>query len=289
LKRGQITTLALRDEFRRDPALPILLGDDAFVRGIRRGVELGEYVYRRGELLYGSGDPNTTIAIDEQATVFTMAYAKDHGIWPRPTSHSTAGSTEPGNGQDSRQAGDGSQDTSAFTGTTRSGRTDTTTAADDSRGGGPRRFSHEGLFREALLRVWEQARAAHVARISLLTIRMFDATDAFRLLSIVAAVRSANQKQVHFEGGYVTANGSALDIEFRGSLADAQPLKEFLEPQLRAASEKTIQARFELTFTAGLDTTGEAVDKLTEQLTKFATGSAYVEAAATEAIIEPVP
>src|SRR5690606_38592066 len=67
LKRGQITTLALRDEFRRDPALPILIGDDLFIRAIRNGVEQGEYVYRRGELLYGPGDPPASILIDEQS------------------------------------------------------------------------------------------------------------------------------------------------------------------------------------------------------------------------------
>ena len=84
LKRGQITTSVLRDEFRKDAALPILVGDEVFVRGIRQGIEQSEYVYRRGDLLYGPGDPHTSIAIDEQAVVFTMAYAKDHGIWPRP-------------------------------------------------------------------------------------------------------------------------------------------------------------------------------------------------------------
>jgi hypothetical protein len=51
---------------------------------------------------------------------------------------------------------------------------------------------------------------------------------------------------------------------------------------------RSIQARFELTFSAGLEVTGETADKVTEQLTKFATGSAYVEAAAVEAIAEPV-
>ena len=83
LKKGQIATRALRDEFRRDPALPIV-GDDVFVRGLRRGIEQGEYVYRRGDLLFGPGDPPAEIAIDEQSVVFTMAYAKNKGVWPRP-------------------------------------------------------------------------------------------------------------------------------------------------------------------------------------------------------------
>ena len=84
LKKGEITTLILRNEFRRDPALPILIGDDLFIRGVRRGIEQGAYVYRRGELLFGPGDPSASIEIDEQAVVFTMAYAKNAGIWPRP-------------------------------------------------------------------------------------------------------------------------------------------------------------------------------------------------------------
>ena len=49
-----------------------------------------------------------------------------------------------------------------------------------------------------------------------------------------------------FEGEYETSTGSTLAIEYRGSPADAQPLKDFLEPQLRAAKEKTMQARFEI-------------------------------------------
>ena len=85
LKKGEITTAALRNEFRRDPGLPMLVGDDVFVRGVRLGVEQGEYVYRRGDLLHGPGDPFAEIVIDEQSVVFTMAFAKNRGIWPRPT------------------------------------------------------------------------------------------------------------------------------------------------------------------------------------------------------------
>ena len=83
LKKGQITTLALRDEFRRDPALPMLIRDDIFIRGVRRGIEQGDYVYQRGALLFGPGDPAADIRIDEQSLVCTIAYAKNVGIWPR--------------------------------------------------------------------------------------------------------------------------------------------------------------------------------------------------------------
>ena len=85
LKKGQITTLSLRDEFRRDPSLPTLVGDDIFIRGVRRGIEQGEYVYQRGDLLFGPGDPLADIKIDEQSLILTMAYARNAGIWPRKT------------------------------------------------------------------------------------------------------------------------------------------------------------------------------------------------------------
>ena len=83
LKKEEITPAALRNEFRRDPGLPMLVGDDVFVRGVRLGVEQGEYIYRRGDLLLGPGDPFAEIVTDEQSVVFTMAFAKNRGIWPR--------------------------------------------------------------------------------------------------------------------------------------------------------------------------------------------------------------
>ena len=69
----------------------MLVGDDIFIRGVRKGVEAGEYVYRRGELLYGQGDPSAAIEISEQAIIFTTAYAKEHGIWPRQHRSAAAG------------------------------------------------------------------------------------------------------------------------------------------------------------------------------------------------------
>jgi hypothetical protein len=57
LKRGQMSTGDLRAEFRKDPALPILLSDDAFRKAVRKGLEDGVYLYKRNELLAGPGDP----------------------------------------------------------------------------------------------------------------------------------------------------------------------------------------------------------------------------------------
>ncbi len=270
LKKGQITTLVLRDEFRRDPALPILIGEDIFIRGVRRGIEQGEYVYRRGDLLFGPGDPSASIMIDEQSVVFTMAYAKNTGIWPRPKPGETT--PDPSGGEDT-----------GGTGGTPGGKP----AADRGEkppGGHPPRtmpgsFTAEGVLKEALVQLWEQARAKEVEAIGVLIVRMFEAGDAFRLLGAVGAVSGA-EKIVTIAGGYETQEGGSFELDFRGPVPDAQPVKEFLEPQLRDASSKNLEAGFELTFAEGLSMHGDAAEKLTERLARFASGAAYVSATA---------
>lgn len=71
LKKGRISTGRLRDEFRRDPALPMLVGDDVFIRGIRQGVDAGVYVYQSGDLIWAQGLPAASVKIDEQSYVMT--------------------------------------------------------------------------------------------------------------------------------------------------------------------------------------------------------------------------
>ena len=278
LKKGQMATRALRDEFRRDPGLPILSGDDVFVRGVRRGIEQGEYVYRRGDLLFGPGDPPAEIAIDEQSVVFTMAYAKNKGVWPRPK---PAGTEPPAPAPVPPAPGGGGGGAGGF------GVAENPVSY---RPGGdgtvpppeallPGSFTAEGLLKEALIQLWEQARARGVDRIGVLSVRMFEAGDAFRLLGAVGAVSGA-EKTVTFEGGYETRNGGSFELAFRGPVADAQPVREFIEPQLRDASARTLQAGFELVFAEGLAMQGDAAEKLTERLCKFASGAAYVSASA---------
>ena len=76
----------------------------------------------------------------------------------------------------------------------------------------------------------------------------------------------------------MTSEGAECDVEFRGPLADAQPVKEFLDPQFRDAAEKTLEARYELRFDDGLPVKGNEIENLTAKLTKFVSGSALVEA-----------
>ena len=270
LKKGQITVLTLRDEFRRDPALPILIGDDIFIRGVRRGIEQGEYVYQRGELLFGPNDPPADIMIDEQAVVFTMAYAKNAGIWPRAKPDEEPQDVRIGPPDEPLPPGTGGGKT------TGDGLGPGDVRTDEAP---PESFTAEGVLKEALIRLWEQARAKKVENIGVLTIRMFEAGDAFRLLGAVGAVSGA-EKIAAITGGYETREGGSFELEFRGPVSDAQPVKEFLQPQLRDARTTNIEAGFQLTFAQGLSMQGEAAENLTERLARFASGAAYVSATA---------
>ena len=214
-------------------------------------------------MLYGPGDPQASIGLDEQSVVFTMAYARNAGIWPRPK----PGYPEPPPDRPTPRPGV-REEPGRY-----SGRLERPTETV------PGSFTAEGVLKEALVRLWEQARAKRVERIGTLTIRMFESGDAFRLLGAVGAVSRAD-KIVTMAGGYETREGGSFMLEFRGSVPDAQPVREFLEPQLRDADSTDLQAGFELTFEEGLAMQGEAAEKLTERLAKFASGAAYVSATA---------
>ncbi len=53
---------------------------------------------------------------------------------------------------------------------------------------------------------------------------LFEAGDAFRLLGAVGAVSGAD-RIVTMEGGYETRDGGTFELEFRGPVPDAQPVR----------------------------------------------------------------
>jgi len=276
LRKGQMSTFDLRSEFRRDPSLPILISDSPFIRGIQNGVERGEYVYRFRELLFGPGDPFTHINITDDAFVFTMTYAREHGIWPRPQPVPA----EPA--QIQVPTGPVVQ----FPGSGTSGPVQqpliTGAAAQPRPGGattGPGPFSHEGVLREALRVLWEKTRATGVKQIRQLTIRPFERVDAFKMLAIVGSIPGAKVR-VEFKGEYGTKDGGEFHFTFEGPVEDALPVKDFLGPQYRAAVDPGLVATFTLSFASGLSLEGDATDKLTERLTQQSMGTAYVTASA---------
>ena len=134
------------------------------------------------------------------------------------------------------------------------------------------------MLKDALVQLWEQTRAKRVAMIGTLKVRMFDAGDAFRVLGTVGAVSGA-KKVVAITGGYETPDGGTFELEFRGPVPDAEPVKEFLEQQLRGAKSATVEATFDLSFAEGLPMEGDPAETLTDRLCRFASGAAHVSAA----------
>ena len=271
LKRGQISTAQLRHEFRRDPALPILAADEVFVRGIRQGVETGVYVYQSGNLIWAQGLPPAAVKIDEQSYVMTASYARDHQIWPKPEPAPTpaAGGAQPGatgNGQLDLPAGEQRPGIGARPVTPA-----VPTPAPD--------LAAEGVLKEALTRIWEQARQRGFARLAKLELRLFEFGDGFRLLAAVRSITGAT-KTTAFEGAYETTAGAHCEMSFMGPIDDALPVKDFLDPQLRAAKDKDLSVRFAIEFQDGLLLAGDAPEQLTERLSRLGAGAAYVSATA---------
>lgn len=266
LKKGQISTAELRAEFRKNVRLAMMVGNDSFLRLIRKGVGDGLFVYKYGDLIFGPGDPLADITINEQAWVYTLDYAKEIGIWPRP--EKIEPKPTPTGGY--------------------SGGASTTKVVAEDQGDyqpvnitlpvKPNTFRHEAPLRQALTQIWEDARNGGVKKISKITLRVFEYGDGLKLMG--AMPRMGGEVTVNLTGSYETKNGSTLEMEFTGAIADVNPIKEFLNSQFRAAEEQTLDTTFYMSYPEGLSLGGDEPEKLTEQLARFATGSALVEACA---------
>ena len=76
---------------------------------------------------------------------------------------------------------------------------------------GQKQFTAQGVLREALVKLWEQARAAKVAKIGAIEIQMYEAGDAFKLLGMIGGVSNAT-KSVAFVGGYGTKEEERVPV-----------------------------------------------------------------------------
>ena len=183
--KGQITTLDLRNEYRRAPKLSILLDDEPLIRCVRDGIEHDVFVYREGELVWGKGDPTPTIKISENAFVHTVANAKELSLWPRkPAEPATATGGTTGTGTSTGGTGTGTgTGTGAGTGTG-GGTTTVTTPAD---------LQAEGPLQQALTELFEQARKNKVKAVTEVRIKLFQAREAWNVHQAVATYRDARR------------------------------------------------------------------------------------------------
>ena len=250
LSRGHMTTAKLRDEFRRDSGLPMLVGDDVFLKGIQLGLDMGVYVYKRGELVSGQGDPPVAIVIDEHSSVLTSAFAYKNRIWPREEQKppEPVPRPEPGPGPEPYPVPPVP----------------------------PSTFFAEGLLSEAFAVLWEQCRSAKVERVTGIKLHVYEPLDGLRLTNNVDAIPDTTTT-VQFVGGFETQNQGEFRLEFKGPTVDAAPLREYLEPQLRSSQASDLETQFEIEFRPPFELIGDAPEKLAERLARFATSSLRVE------------
>lgn len=268
LKRGQMSTGDLRAEFRKDPALPILLSDDAFRKAVRKGLEDGVYLYKRNDLVAGPGDPIPTVEIDEQSFVYTVDYAKLQGLWPRAE-------TKPLGGGGLMDAGGEvlpPPPVPPEVGDNRS------TGLPPGFGESDRTFLADGPLREALKDVFQKARSAKVEAVTVLQIRVFEHGDAFKLIPIASLVTGA-AKHVTLEGMFQTLEESDMEFKFDGTMKDATSVKDFFSMQFNAAKEADLNATLRFTFDGGMQLDGDAPEQLIARLSQ-SSAAAHVEARA---------
>ena len=270
LKKGEMSTGDLRLEFRKDPRFPIMLGNENFISLINKGVREGIFVYKRGDLVYGQGDPPASIAIDQQSFVLTAAYAKERNIFPRPIPETEESiSTSVYGLEDEGKKLSVKDELNPYNPLT------VTTPTLPS----VKVLKAEAPLREALTKIWEDARGSKIDKLASLSLRVFDYNDAFKLIKAITQV-SNSQKQVTLNAEYETSEHSRFQMEFSGQPADVEPIKEFLSSQFRAALEKTLETTLLLTYPNGLDLNSQDPENITEKLTRFATGAVFVEAIA---------
>jgi hypothetical protein len=287
LKRtGQMTAADLRAEFRRDPSLPMHVGDDPFRKLAIKGINDGVFVYQREGLTAGKGDPVPSIIIDGSSIISTADYARDHGIFPRPSQTpepegptpggvpSTGSSSDSGTG--TPEAGGGnvvSDGAKPFVGQPSGGQ------IGDAPATTAQTFSSEGVLKDALSTVFQRARTAKIEKVSRLALTPFEVGHFFMLLNVVDSIPGATKRAnatIEFE----TAAQSIITMTIEGTVSDAKQTREYVEPQLRAAAEKNVTASISLDFAEGLTLTGDEPEKIIERLTKFGTSAAFVEVTA---------
>ena len=271
--KGEMSTADLRDEFRCVPALPMLIGDQVFCRGVVLGVQQGRFVYRSGDLLFGPGDPEAVISVDDESQVATVQFAKNRGFWPRkpppppeppepPEPPGPPGPEPTPPGPERKPPGPEPPDPPPPT-------PEPT----------PTAFLAEAPMREALTRLAEWAGTNAPNGLASISIRPQESTDVFRLIRGAHAATVPGDKTAEMEGNYETADNGAYCLQkFSGPLADAAPVADFLDQQFREAAYTDLTATVTLTFPEGAPA-GAAWDKLASQLTRFVGGQAVVKAA----------
>jgi len=252
LKRiGVMSTRDLRNEYYRDPALPILLGDEVLKKCLRMGLDQGLFVYKEGDRLEGQGLPPGTLSISEDGKIYTMDKALELSVWPPKTS-TPAG--EPGVDQPTVFGGDGG--TTPVTAGGEAGTAVQVGLGSTSSGGGgagiappagPGVIERTGNVKTALTQLAQQLSSSGKG-IKSLTWRM-NSGDGFLPMALLKAEPGATVRVEMMEGGWSSGDGSAeWSFDFNGTPEEAAHLRGFIEGQWRRGGEKSLDITYQLSY-----------------------------------------
>jgi len=71
-----------------------------------------------------------------------------------------------------------------------------------------------------------------------------------------------------------------MAFELSGTAKDASTIKDYFEPQFRAAKESDLKTTITFEFKSGLLLGEDVTEKFVEKLTRFASATAFAEASA---------
>jgi hypothetical protein len=336
-QRGFISTLELRNEYRKSPKLAIVLDENPVIVAIRKGIQDGVFILKQGTQVWGKGDGLGQLPIDSETLIYTIEQAIKDNLWPRAEPlvvTLSIGPDEISQGQSAQirlkiaggigpykiecseptLSADTTKETDAtariFPAASAVYKATVTDARGNSQVGSaqvyvkdqsgtvkpptlivpqptpqpppPADLRENGPLSTALKDLFERARSLKYSGITSLTVTLNEIGVAGKLHSSAATFKGAAVR-CEFSAS-VTAEGmESLEVNFVGTPEKANPVKNFLDPQIRASSEADFSAIYTFTFEPVLSLEVSATDSLTRDLTRFGAGDAYVEARAIQA------
>jgi hypothetical protein len=236
LKRiGVMSTRDLRNEYYRDPALPILLGDEVLKKCLRMGLDQGLFVYKEGDRFEGQGLPPGTLSISEDGKIYTMEKALELSVWPPKTS---------------TPAGEAGVDQPTVRSTVQVGLGSTSTGgggAGVAQPAGPGVIERTDNVKTALTQLAQQVSSSGKG-IKSLTWRM-NTGDGFLPMALLKAEPGATVRVEMMEGGWSSGDGNAeWSFDFNGTPEEAAHLRGFIEGQWRRGGEKSLDITYQLSY-----------------------------------------
>lgn len=262
-RQGVMSSRDLRNEYHRDPALPILIGDEVLKKCLRMGLDEGVFVYKEGERLEGKDQPPGTLNISEDAKVYMLEKAEELGVWPPRTAAPEPSPVAPELAFTA--GGDSNNANNAVAGSRGRAVAPPTTPTP------PGMLERTGNIKTALTQLAQQVSNSGKGVCSL-TWRM-NSGDGFVPLALLKAEPGATVQVEMMEGGWSSGDGAAeWSFEFKGTPEEAAILRGFVEGQWRRGGEKSLDITYKLTYAPPLTWSDQGEDWI-RRLTKAGLGA----------------